>query len=97
MQEIAAVCDKALIPGTMCSTTKEALQEPQLYERNMIVSVTDVNAGKIEMPGRPIKFVGETEEALRPAPDLGEHNAEIYKALASDSTKLELLQREGVI
>ena len=26
MQEIAAICDEALIPGTMCSTTKEALQ-----------------------------------------------------------------------
>ncbi len=97
MQEVAAICDKILIPGTMCGTTAEALQEPQLYERNMVVTVEDANLGKLEMPGRPIKFVGEAEEALRAAPALGEHNAEIYGALAIDSVKLEHLQREGVL
>ncbi|MBE6034291.1 MAG: CoA transferase [Clostridiales bacterium] len=97
MQQIVAICDKVLIPGTMCGTTEEALQEPQLYARNMIVTVEDVNIGHLEMPGRPIKFVGETEEALHAAPDLGKHNAEIYGALAIDSAKLEYMQREGVI
>lgn len=97
MQEIASVCDRALIPGTMCSTTEEALEEPQLHERNMIVTMEDANVGKIQMPGRPIKFVGEVEEALHTAPGLGEHNAEIYGAFAIDSVKLERLQREGVI
>lgn len=97
MQEIASICDNALIPGTMCSTTQEALEEPQLHVRNMIVTVEDDKIGKLEMPGRPVKFVGEVEEPLRPAPDLGEHNAEIYGALAIDAEKLERLQREGII
>ena len=97
MQEIAAICDDALIPGTMCSTTKEALEEPQLHERNMIVTVEDKSMGKLEMPGRPVKFAGEAEDALRGAPSLGEHNAEIYNALAIDSIALDKLQREGVI
>jgi len=81
MQEIAAICDKALIPGTMCSTTKEALQEPQLRVRNMVVTVEDAGVGKLDMPGRPVKFVGEAEEILRPAPGLGEHNSEILDHL----------------
>lgn len=97
MQEIAAICDSVLIPGTMCGTTEEALQEPQLHERNMIVTVEDADLGKLEMPGRPVKFVGEAEEAGYAAPALGEHNAEIYGALAIDSAKLEYLQREGII
>lgn len=97
MQEIAAICDKVLIPGTMCSTTKEALEEPQLQERNMIITVEDANVGKLEMPGRPVKFVGEKEDAMQTAPDLGEHNNEIYGAVAVDSKELEHLQREGVI
>lgn len=97
MQEIAEICDNALIPGTMCSTTKEALQEPQLHERNMVVSVEDAGLGRLEMPGRPIKFVGKTEEEVRSAPELGEHNAEIYGALAIAPEELEHLSREGVI
>lgn len=97
MQEIANICDNALIPGTMCSTTKEALQEPQLHERNMIVSVEDPAIGSLDMPGRPVKFVGEVEEPLLAAPELGEHNDEIFRSLAMDADKLEQLKQEGVI
>lgn len=97
MQEIAAICDEHLIPGTMCSTTREALEEPQLQVRNMIVSVEDESIGKLNMPGKPVKFVGEEEEPLKAAPSLGEHNAEIYGALAIDSVELTHLQSEGVI
>jgi len=71
----------------MCGTTREALQEPQLHARNMIVTVEDADIGKLEMPGRPVKFAGQQEEALRPAPGLGEHNAEIFGAFAMDSVK----------
>jgi len=97
MQEIVAICDRILIPGTMCGTTEDAMQEPQLHERNMIVTVEDADIGKLEMPGRPVKFVGEAEEPLGAAPGLGEHNAEIYGAFAIDTLNLEHLQREGII
>ena len=97
MQEIADICDKALIPGTMCSTTKEALQQPQLRVRNMIVSVNDTELGALEMPGRPVKFAGEQEDDLCAAPAVGAHNAQIYGALGMDAAALERLQAEGVI
>ena len=97
MQEIADICDKALIPGTMCSTTKEALQQPQLRVRNMIVSVNDTELGALEMPGRPVKFAGEQEDDLCAAPAVGAHNAQIYGALGMDAAALEHLQAEGVI
>ncbi len=97
MQEISSICDEVLIPGTMCSTTKEALEEPQLYERNMIVTVENDTIGKLNMPGRPVKFVGMEEEAFGVAPTLGEHNEEVYKTLNLVSAKLEQLKNEGVI
>lgn len=97
MEEIAETCDRILIPGTMCSTTKEALEQPQLYERNMIVSVEDVAVGTLTMPGRPVKFLGETEPDLHTAPTLGEHNAEIYAGCDIDDKKLEQLKQKGII
>jgi crotonobetainyl-CoA:carnitine CoA-transferase CaiB-like acyl-CoA transferase len=97
MQEIYDVCNGILIPVTMCVTTKEALQEPQLHLRNMAITVKDAGVGDLEMPGKPIKFVGETEEALCKAPNLGEHNAEIYGVVGIAAAKLEQLQHEGVI
>lgn len=97
MQEIADICDQALIPGTMCSTTKEALQQPQLRVRNMIVSVKDTDLGELEMPGKPVKFCGEEEEPLCSAPEVGEQNAQLYGALGIDSAAMERLHKEGVI
>ncbi|MFQ9892220.1 MAG: CaiB/BaiF CoA transferase family protein [Emergencia sp.] len=88
MQEIAKICDDNLIPGTMCSTTKEALEEPQLYARNMIVTVEDTEIGALQMPGKPVKFVGESEEDVKPAPRLGEHNAEVLGAIV-DAAEME--------
>ncbi|MEE0742148.1 MAG: CoA transferase [Emergencia sp.] len=96
MQEIAKICDDNLIPGTMCSTTKEALEEPQLYARNMIVTVEDTEIGALQMPGKPVKFVGESEEDVKPAPRLGEHNAEVLGAIV-DAAEMEALKAKGVI
>ncbi len=82
MQEIADICDSVLIPGTMCSTTAQAVREPQLLARNMLVPVCDKELGELTMPGRPIKFAGETEPPLLSAPLLGEHTDEIFGALS---------------
>lgn len=97
MQEIADICDKALIPGTMCSTTKEALEQPQLKVRNMIVSVKDASVGELEMPGKPVKFAGEEEDPLCAAPQAGEQNVPLYTALGMDAEAIHRLQKEGII
>lgn len=97
MQQIADICDDALIPGTMCSTTKEALQQPQLRVRNMIVSVDDAELGAVEMPGKPVKFAGQDEEELRAAPVVGEQNKELYAALGLDLSAQAALHEQGVI
>ena len=97
MEEIAAKCDQALIPGTMCSTTKEALQQPQLQVRNMIVEGQEPSIGSLEMPGRPVKFAGQTETPLQPAPALGADNRAVYTAAGVDAETLSRLEREGII
>ena len=97
MQEIADICDDTLIPGTMCSTTKEALQQPQLQVRNMIVSVKDKELGDFEMPGKPVKFCNQDEDPLTAAPDMGEQNEALYTALGLDPAAIDRLHKEGVI
>lgn len=97
MQEIADICDQTLIPGTMCSTTREALQQPQLQVRNMVVSVKDTELGELEMPGKPVKFAGQDEDPLCAAPQAGEQNAQLYAALGIDAAAMARLQQDGVI
>lgn len=97
MQEITDICDEHLIPGTMCSTTKEALNEQQLKERNMIVDLKTEELGTIRMPGRPIKFSGESESAIKDAPALGEQTEKILTDLGYDSEKIDQLKDNGII
>ena len=96
MQEIADLCDSVLIPGTMCATTAEAVDAPQLKVRNMLVTVADKEIGDIAMPGKPIKYAGMEEEPLVPAPLLGEHNEAVFGALGLGNELAGLRQR-GVI
>ena len=44
-----------------------------------------------------MKFAGEEEEPVQAAPEIGEHNAQIYADLAIDSGELERLRTKGVI
>ncbi|OOB78505.1 MAG: hypothetical protein BEN19_09075 [Epulopiscium sp. Nuni2H_MBin003] len=92
MQELAEKCDSVLIPGTMCSTIKEALSEEQLHVRNMIVEVDG-----LKMSNRPVKFVGGTEPDFVKAPELGANNAEIFGLIDVDDAKLAKLRADGVI
>ena len=97
MQEIADTCDSVLIPGTMCSTTAEAVREPQLHARNMLVTLEDKELGSVSMVGKPIKFSGEQEDALVSAPLLGEHTNELLAGLGLDAQAVELLRQSGVV
>ncbi len=97
MKEFADICDEILIPGTMCGTTEQALGDPQLKERNMIHTVKNPAIGDVEMPGRPVKFLGTVEKSIPPAPILGANNAEIYASLDIDASMMSKLQEKGVI
>lgn len=97
MQDIADICDNVLIPGTMCSTTAEALREPQLQARNMLQTVHNKDLGAFDMPGRPVKFSGEHEDALLAAPGLGEHTAQLLGSLGLSAQDLKQLSGQGVI
>lgn len=97
MREIADICDAALIPGTMCSTSAQSMQEPQLHVRNMIVKVPDPELGSVEMVGRPIKFVGQEESAFAGAPPLGSDNETVYAALGLPAAELGEMKRLNII
>jgi crotonobetainyl-CoA:carnitine CoA-transferase CaiB-like acyl-CoA transferase len=65
----------------------------------MIVEVEDKKAGKMKIAGNPIKMSSIEEETTRmPAPEIGEHNKEIYGTLLNlSSEEINTLKKEGVI
>lgn len=76
----------------------EALQDPQLLFRKMVVEVDQPYWGKYQTLGMPLKMTQLQKERFDPPPKIGEHNEEIFgKLLGYSKEKIEELRAEKVI
>jgi crotonobetainyl-CoA:carnitine CoA-transferase CaiB-like acyl-CoA transferase len=88
---------KGKVPIAPVNTIAEALKQPLVMERNMIVDADSPTFGTVKMLGTPIK-VSDYQPSYTCGPSLGEHNELIYGDLLDlKSEHLEKLHLDGVI
>lgn len=88
---------KGKVPIAPVNSVQDALKQPLVEERNMIVEVESQNFGNIKMLGTPIKL-SNYQPAYQSGPYLGQHNHEIYgDLLGYDSDYIEQLKHDGII
>lgn len=80
-EEWLEILDKVGVPNGPINTIDKVLQDPQVIAREMIVEVEHPVAGKLKMPGVPIKLSDTPGSVRTPAPILGQHTEEILKEL----------------
>jgi len=78
------------------NTVLEASKDPDVIANNYVTEVDHPKAGKIREVGFPWKF-HKTPARAGIAPELGEHNSEVYKGLGYSDADIEQLKKEGVI
>lgn len=66
-----AKLEAARIPCARVNNIAQALTDPQVRHRNMVVNVNHPQGGSAEVPGNPIKLSGNSEESFTPPPLLG--------------------------
>jgi CoA:oxalate CoA-transferase len=82
-KEWLSLFETAGVPCGPINDIAQALADPQIAARNMVVAVDDETAGELRMPGNPIKMSGFPDPARRPpAPDLGHDRDRITADLA---------------
>ncbi len=86
------------VPNGPINKIEDVVNDPQVKARDMIVEVDHPTAGKISMPGVPIKM-SETQGSVRkPAPILGQHNEEVLKGKFNLTDEdIQRLKDEGAI
>jgi len=94
----SAQLEAAGVPFGQVLSVPEVVALPQLLERDMIVDTPHRTAGTVKLPGIPVKLSDTPGRVRRGAPDLGEHNAEVYgELLGLSAADLERLAANGVI
>jgi CoA:oxalate CoA-transferase len=83
--EWLALLAAAGVPSGPIHDVAGVLADPQVRARNMIVSADDPIAGRLEMPGNPIKLDGRADPITRPpAPQLDANREAILAELSKD-------------
>jgi crotonobetainyl-CoA:carnitine CoA-transferase CaiB-like acyl-CoA transferase len=86
--DVLGALHAAGVPAAPVNTVAEALADPQVGARAMIV-----DDGRMRMVGNPVKISGMREQAPRRAPSLGEHTREILLEAGLDPEEVDSLCR----
>ena len=78
------------------NTLPEASVDPDVIANQYVTEVDHPKVGKIKEVGLPWKF-HKTPAKAGIAPELGEHNNEVYKGLGYSDADIEQFKKEGVI
>ncbi len=88
----------ARIPSAPVNDFTQALSDPQVLARNMVVDVPHPNGQAMKQVGNPIKMSDTYEDSFSAPPLLGAHTDEVLKGLLGKSAaELDKLRTEGVI
>lgn len=89
--------EAAEVPGGPVYGFEQALADPHVAARKMVVEVDHPKIGRMKTLGLPIKSTGELTEIRKPAPLLGQHSAEVLAELGYRDDEIEALFAGGTV
>lgn len=96
--EWTAVLDSVKVPCGPIMNMEQVVWDPHVQARNMVVELAHPIVGSLLVPGVPIKF-SESPAGIRcAAPELGEHNKDVFSGLLGLSeAEIDKLKENGTI
>ena len=86
------------IPCAPVNSFEQALSDPQVLHRNMVVELQHPSGGRTRGPGNPVKLSRTPGETFTAAPTLGQHTDEVLRAcLGMEGAEIGRLRVDGVI
>lgn len=89
--------DAAGIPAGPVYTFDQALADPHVQARGMIVEMDHPLMGRVKSFGSPVKSSGDLTDVRMPAPWLGQHSVEILRSLGRSEDEIQALLNKQVI
>ena len=86
------------LPAGPINDIGQVFADPQVKHREMVVDVDHPTAGRIRLPGIPVKFAATPARVQGPPPLLGQHTDEIlHTLLGLDEPEIAALRAAGVV
>ncbi|MBI3372123.1 MAG: CoA transferase [Betaproteobacteria bacterium] len=89
--------DAAEVPGGPVFRYEQVMHDPHIKARNMVVEIDHPKIGLMKTIGLPIKSTGELTAIRKPAPWLGQHSAEVLRAIGYGAAEIDALFAGGVV
>jgi crotonobetainyl-CoA:carnitine CoA-transferase CaiB-like acyl-CoA transferase len=100
-RDVAALADELAargVPAARCSDPRLQSRHVQMVARGLYETVVHPEVGAHPVPGLPLRYASVAHWLHRPAPLLGEHNAEVLGRVAGvDAERLACLEAEGIV
>lgn len=85
------------VPLSAVKSIEEVVADPQIAARDMVVEVEHARYGTLRMVGSPINLSQTPTQPRGTAPDVGEHTAEVLRAVGLDADRVAALHEHGVL
>ena len=80
-EQVLKTLQAAGLPAAPVNTFPEAAKDPHVQERDMLQPVEFTNGVTMPITGPAAKFSRTPTKVRSPAPDIGQHNAEILASI----------------
>jgi crotonobetainyl-CoA:carnitine CoA-transferase CaiB-like acyl-CoA transferase len=96
MGEWIEFLNKEGVPCGPINTIAQALEDPQIRHQKMVLEV-EQPTGTMRILGFPVKLSDTPAALQRPAPQLGEHTAEILATIGYSENEIQEIKKRGAI
>ncbi len=91
------VLNEAGVPCSQVMNLEQVFTDPQVIDQQAVVTVEHPGHGPVSMLGSALHIDGAPLPVGRPAPELGEHNAEVFAELGYSPSEIDRLRERGAV
>jgi crotonobetainyl-CoA:carnitine CoA-transferase CaiB-like acyl-CoA transferase len=95
--ELEKVLSDAGVPASVVKDIKEALEDPQMVARKMVVEADHPKLGRLKMIRNPVLMDEGGPEVRWAAPLLGQHSDEVLRELGCSPSEIAALAEDGAV